>query len=177
MNVLLETQDVLQIVNDNYTLEQPQVCELIRRGYNDHYLITAGQTKYVFRIYLNGKYYIQSPEAFQFELDLIHYLHNQKVSVGFPVSRNDKNFLGSIPTALGERAAVLFSYALGSASEYDNPPTLNQCYELGKVIATFHLAANDFRSSYQRYHLGLEYWYINRLNLLLSRIAKKFENI
>lgn len=166
LNTLLTPDDVLEFVRANYTLEDaPQTCELIRRGFNDTYLVTAEQTKYIFRVYFNGKYYISSPEAFQFELDLLDYLKAQHITVSYPIRMTNGEFLGWTPTPLGERATTLFSFAEGiNISEV--PATVEQITAAGKTLAALHLAANNFSSPYERYHLNLKYLVDEPLRLI-----------
>lgn len=142
-----------------------QNCNLIRRGFNDHYLITAVQEKYIFRVYLNGKYYVDLPEAFQFELDLLDYLQAQGIPVSYPIRTNNGELLGWTSTALGERATALLSFAPGGEVSED-AFTVEQSVEVGKTTAAFHLAANDFSSSHDRYHLNLKYLVDEPLRLL-----------
>jgi Ser/Thr protein kinase RdoA (MazF antagonist) len=153
MNTLLSQKAVLEFVKANYSLDEPQTCEFIRRGFNDHYQLTAGNEQYIFRVYLNGKYYIDSPEAFQFELDLVDYLYKQEIPVARPLPQSNGELLGCIDTDLGKRYTALFSYASGESLSYalgESPPgktpTVEQCADLGKTIGAFHLAANDFQS-------------------------------
>lgn len=112
--------------------------------------------QYIFRAYLNGKYYIDSPEAFEFELDLVDYLYNQDIPVARPLPQKDGTLLGCIDTDLGKRYTALFSYAPGE-SLLGKTPTVEQCSNIGKTIAAFHLAANKFQSEHKRYHLNLKY--------------------
>ena len=163
-NALLEPPTVLKLVSEKYDLPQPQRCHFIRRGFNDHYEITAGETKYIFRVYLNGKYYVKSADAFRFELDLLDHLHNRKVSVAYPLPQNDGTLLGWTSAGADRRAFALFSYAPGETVE--ELPSTEQSLELGKTIASFHLAANTFASRYERYHLNLEYLVEQPLKLI-----------
>lgn len=156
MNTLLSQETILEFVKANYSLAEPQTCEFIRRGFNDHYRLTAGGIHYVFRVYLNGKYYIDSPEAFQFELDLVEFLFKQAIPVARPLPQKDGRLLGCVDTDLGKRYTALFSYASGE-SRLEEKPTVEQCTHLGQTIAAFHLAANKFQSEHDRYHLNLKY--------------------
>ena len=142
-----------------------QNCSLIRRGFNDHYLTTVGQTKYIFRVYLNGKYYVDSPKAYQFELDLIDYLHKQTIPVAYPIPLNNGELLGWTSTALGERATALFPFALGGEVAGESL-TIEQSIELGKTVAALHVASNSFSSNHERYHLNLKYLVDEPLRLL-----------
>ena len=165
MNTLLESADILELVQANYSLDTLQTCTLIRRGFNDHYFIKAGQAKYIFRVYLNGKYYVDSPEAFQFELDLLDYLHTQNIPVSYPIRMNNGELLGWTSTSLGKRATALFSFAPGGEVTTESL-TIEESLEVGKTTAAFHLAANGFSSGHERYHLNLKYLVDEPLRLL-----------
>lgn len=156
INTLLDTKNILELVTENYSLGEVQNCSLIRRGFNDHYLITAGQAKYIFRVYLNGKYYVGSPEAFQFELDLLDYLRTQNIPVAYPIRMDNGELLGWTLTALGKRATALFPFAPDGGVTTESV-TIEQILEVGKTTAAFHLAANDLSSNHERYHLNLKY--------------------
>ncbi len=117
-NTLLSPNDILKLVNTHYSLGEAQYCDLIRRGFNDHYLVEFEEAKYIFRVYLD-KYYIESPDAFQFELDLLEHLHNEGIPVAHALRKADGELLGWTSTALGERAFALFSYAAGEEVTHD----------------------------------------------------------
>ncbi|NQZ30258.1 MAG: phosphotransferase [Oceanospirillaceae bacterium] len=149
-----------------------QQCSLIRRGFNDHYLILMGDTKYILRVYLNDKYYIESFEAFQFELNLLEHLHNDGVPVANVIRLNSGELLGCMSTDYGDRAFALFPYALGNELKRGTI-TIEQCFVLGKTLAELHLSANHFHSKYQRYHLDLKYLVDEPLRLIGAKINAK----
>lgn len=116
-------------------------------------------------MYLNHKYYIESPDAFQFELDLLEHLHQNNVPVAYPLPLSSGKTLGWTSTDLGERAFALFIFAEGEEVEAQNI-TLKQSFELGKTMAAFHLAANTFETKLERYRLDLKYLVEEPLRLL-----------
>lgn len=176
INTLFDPEEVLEIIRTQYSLDTPQTCRLIRRGFNDHYQITAGNTRYIFRVYLNGKYYIDSAKAFQFEVDLVDYLHKRKIPVAYPVPRKYGGLLGWASTPLGERATALFSYALGEEVSEGLLSTA-QRFELGKTVATFHLTANSFHSEHGRYHLNLKYLVEEPLRLIAQQDNDEIQKV
>ena len=169
MNTLLKPETVIELISAHYSFVRIQNCSLIRRGFNDHYLIESESAKYVFRIYLNHKYYIESPEAFQFELDLIEHLHSEGVPVANALRMNNGNLLGWVATDLGERGFALFPYAPGLELKEDTL-TIEKCFQLGKAMADLHLSANRFRPKYKRYHLDLKYLIDEPLRLISEKI-------
>ena len=107
-------------------------------------------------MYLNHKYYIDSPDAFRFELDLLEHLHSAEIPVAPAIRRNNNELLGLTATTLGERAFALFAYAPGDIVTM-NSVTLERCFLVGKTTAELHVAANSFQSSHSRYHLDRKY--------------------
>lgn len=156
-NELLDPQVIANFVTKHYNIVPPITCSFIDRGFNDHYLLSTGDARYIFRVYLNGKYYTPTFDSFQFELDLLQFVHARGVPVSYPIMPSKGGSLVTIPTEAGQRAAALFSFAEGSKISEDDDPTPSQCLQYGKAIAAFHLASDDFRSDYSRYHLDLEY--------------------
>ncbi|MFM2484339.1 phosphotransferase enzyme family protein [Celerinatantimonas yamalensis] len=171
MNTLLTSAEVLKLVNAEYrSLGQAHHCKFLRRGFNDHYLIGIGTEWYIFRVYLNHKNYIESPDAFKFELDLLDYLYSAGIPVA-PASRRDNGeSLGWTATAFGNRAFALFSYAEGDALSV----TPEQCFILGRTAAELHLAANGFQSEYRRYHLDRTYLVDEPLKIIAQQRNKEF---
>jgi len=138
----------------DYALAGPLTCEFIRRGFNDHYLITTPETKYVFRVYFQGKYYIAGADDFRFELELLDYLHSRQVPVAAPVPTKAGELLGHLVGPEGTRYTALFRYAEGEEKAALNPI---RGYRLGLTLARFHEAADTYRTSYSRYHFDLSY--------------------
>jgi Ser/Thr protein kinase RdoA (MazF antagonist) len=154
VNAILEPPELLPWLGREYELAGPIQCELIRRGFNDHYAVTAGDARYVLRIYLNRKYYIRSEADFLFELELLEFLRVGGVPVSHALRRRDGAFLGAIDTLGGQRCLALFSFAEGEVASVLN---VSQASRLGETVAALHRRANDFRSPHRRYHLDLEY--------------------
>ena len=119
-------------------------------------------------MYLNHKYYIESPDAFQFELDLLEHLHQEGVPVANALSMSNGELLGWTSTKLGERAFALFAYAVGEEVD-EKSITPEQSFQLGKTTARLHLAANSFKSNHKRYHLDLKYIVDEPLKLIAQQ--------
>ena len=168
INTLLTPKEVLELVNSRYSIGEAQYCDLIRRGFNDHYLVEIGNLKYIFRVYLNHKYYIKSSDAFQFELDLLEHLHKEGVPVANALSMSNGELLGWTSTKLGERAFALFAYAAGKEVE-EEAITSEQSFQFGKMTAKLHLAANSFKSNCKRYQLDLKYLVDEPLRLIAEQ--------
>jgi Ser/Thr protein kinase RdoA (MazF antagonist) len=153
-NAQVEPSALVELLASDYDLAAPLACEFLRRGFNDHYAVTAGDERYVLRVYLNGKYYISSERDFQFELDLLAFLRGRDLPVAYALPRRDGSLMGAIDVPGGQRHVALFSFAEGQEAERISP---QQGAKLGETVAAFHHAANDHQSSHPRYHLNLEY--------------------
>ena len=169
MNELLKPGQALDVVRANYPLKKIQDCTLVRRGFNDHYLVCSGDAQYILRIYLNHKYYIQSPDAFKFELDLLEHLRSDGVPVANALRTNDGELLGWVPTRHGDRAFALFPYAPGRRADGDSI-TKEQSFQLGRAMADIHTSANNFHSELKRYQLDLAYLLDEPIRLIHRKI-------
>jgi Ser/Thr protein kinase RdoA (MazF antagonist) len=153
-NAQIEPSALVELLASEYDLAAPLACEFLRRGFNDHYAVTAGDERYVLRVYLNGKYYISSEWDFQFELDLLAFLRGRDLPVAYALPRRDGSLMGAINVPGGRRHLALFSFAEGQEAKRISPA---QAVKLGEAVAALHQATSDYRSPYPRYHLNLEY--------------------
>ena len=173
MNELHNAEKALEIINKHYDLGKIDYCMFIRRGANDTYLVEAEQKKYIFRIYLNGKYYIKSNDDYRFELELINHLHGHGVSVSLAIPTTQGDFLGVVNTKKDQRTFALFHYAEG-ISLNRKAVTNKQCFEMGSALAKIHLTADSFKTSFDRYSLDVKYLVEEPIRLLSE--AEKFAN-
>lgn len=141
-------------VASEYALAGPVTCEFLQRGFNDHYLITTPEARFVFRVYFQGKYYITSADDFRSELELLDYVQRQGVPVAAAIPMRNGELLGHLIGPEGTRYAALFQYAAGSEHATLNPI---QGRRLGRIMARFHAVADTHDISYSRYHLDLSY--------------------
>lgn len=155
-NVLVPPERVAQGVQSSYPLRRPLNCTFIERGFNDHYLIRADASRYVCRLYLNGKYYIRGADDFRFELELLDSLCGCGVSVAAPLRCTDGNLMGSIATSAGERALALFAFAEGREIKA-SALTSRHAYNLGLTVGALHRAMDAFWTPHGRYHLDLDH--------------------
>ncbi len=119
-------------LQEKYALSAQTKCEIIKAGINDTYLVTDNNRKFVFRIYsLNWRTKAEISE----EIKLLNQLREKNVSVSFPISDSEGNFIQSLNAPEGERFAVLFSHAEG---EKLHVVSVETHFEIGKLIAQFH---------------------------------------
>ena len=139
------------VITEKYNLDGPVTCKLfsklLRTQDNDHYLVTAGNDKYVARIYQNGDSLPRQESDYQFELDWLNYLKSKGISISYPIQRSDGAYLGAMTAPEGLRYYALFSFADGEAM---SPMDTEQLYICGANMAQIHLTSNNFQSQYAR---------------------------
>jgi len=167
MSKPLTSLEALEVLNKHYSLGDVDYCMFIRRGFNDAYVVDTGQEKYIFRLYLNGKYYIESDDAYRFELNLVNHLYQAGVPVASVIPTANGELLGTGQTRYGQRIFALFHYADGIPLGRDSVTT-EQSYRMGVALANLHLAANSFESQYERYKLDLKYLVDEPLRLIFE---------
>jgi Ser/Thr protein kinase RdoA (MazF antagonist) len=97
------------------------------------------------------------PGDFLYELELLRFVRERGVSVAAPVARRDGGLLGAVQTEAGTRYCALFEFAEG-AIRGDLTP--EQGWTVGRTLAEFHRAADEFQPSrpeYSRYDMDLRY--------------------
>ncbi|HLN61937.1 MAG TPA: phosphotransferase [Symbiobacteriaceae bacterium] len=148
----LDSDALARLVREEYGLDDVRVV-LLRRAFNDNYRVTAGDERFILRVYLYGKSYITGPDDFRFELDLLDHLAAEGLGVATAVPRLCGDKLGALLAPEGIRHFALFRYAPGVAV---NRPDERQTRALGELVARVHLAADRFPVVHPRHSLGLE---------------------
>jgi len=151
---LIEKSTLLSCLSTLYNLEEPLRCKLIRKSFNDHYLIETPSDTFVLRVYLNNKNYIRSKGDIYFELDFLEYLFSSNIPVVPPIKgKNNQN--NHVLTLDGTTHTIaLFSFAKGHPIETDLDNS--QAQTLGKIFAKLHAASSNYKSSYSRFKLNME---------------------
>ena len=175
MNTPLTSDDALVIINNHYTLCDIEYCMFLRRGFNDTYVVETKTNKYIFRVYLEGKYYIDSNDAYRFELDLVKHLNAHDVPVATAISTSSGELLSIEKTKRGESAFALFHYADGFSLGRESVTT-EQSYRMGVALASLHLASNTFDSQFNRYKLDLKYLVDEPVRLVSQGEASQIPN-
>jgi Ser/Thr protein kinase RdoA (MazF antagonist) len=153
MNEEIAPDSLIPYLREEYALEAPLACSLIRRGFNDSYLVESSAGKFVFRIYFRDKYYIDSIDDFRWELAFLAHLQGCNIPVCSPIARKNGDTLGSFADSAGPRSAALFSF-IGAESPNKQE---EHAARLGDIAARLHRAADTFSTSLARYHLDLRY--------------------
>ena len=152
-NSLLQTEALVDRVLSKYKLRGPIQCDLLAIGCNDTYEIKAGRSIYYLRVY---RYGWRSKAEIDAELDMLCYLHRQRLPVSRPIKRKDGAYLTRIAAPEGTRYAVLFTNAPGKQAF--NPPTqfdmtVAQCRTYGELVAKVHAALDKAPDDKRRFHL------------------------
>lgn len=146
------------VINDEYDLGSAAECKLfsklLRTQDNDHYLVQAGNDKFVARVYQLGKHLEREESDYQYELDWLQFLHEQGQPVAYPIVRRDGTFLGQLNAPEGPRYYALFSFAPGRPMRVADREEL---FSLGSHMARIHLVSNNFQTPYSRQPIDLEY--------------------
>lgn len=175
MNILFTADEIAQLTQQHYPNLIVTSCTLIERGFNDNYLVTTKNEKYIFRVYVNGKYFVESHQDFQFELDLLEHLDSHDIPVSTAIRLASGELLGTTDTKLGNRAFALFTYVDGVRIRHGSIFP-EQCFQFGKTMAKMHVAANSFRSGHHRYKLDLTYLRDEPLRLIEERKKQTKKN-
>ena len=172
MNVIIDNDRIKDIVANSYGILEPFDCTFIRRSFNDHYLIQTNNERYILRIYLNNKYYINDMNDFNFELELLTYLSSKDVPVSYPIRNKDNLFLSKVQYNNEVRFIAMFSFAKGTP--FNTTLERNIAIRFGENIANLQILANKFKSNLQRYRIDLNYL-INEPIEILQEYSLKYE--
>ena len=152
---LLHRDDLARLVEAEYDVDAPVAVRLLRRGFNDTYLVTeATGARRVLRVYQREKYWIRSEADLRFELDLLRHLTTAGCSVSQPYHLRTGDLLGQLDAPEGERHFALFTFAAGDTAEAVGLDA-EGLRSLGTTVAELHLAMDCFGAE-SRYHLDLD---------------------
>ena len=156
----LSTQALLELVCSKYTTSPNATITFLKRGFNDTYLIESPDSKYILRIYKHNWRNIESIET---EIKLLNHLKENGISVSYPISDNQKQFIHSIEAPEGIRYAVLFSYAEG---EQIRKLTIEQAELLGVQTGKIHLLTQNKNLGETAHNYDIEYQFEKTLIVL-----------
>lgn len=148
---LFSKESIAELIKAHYALSEPIECQLLCMGDNDHYLVKAGSTRYVLRLYKPDPHHLKTESNYLFELDWLRYLQERRCAVSYPIPRKDGSFLGVIEVPEGPRHYVLFSFAEGDHVYLNR----KRAFLLGKEIARIHLISNKFQTQHEKNPLDL----------------------
>lgn len=154
----ISADSLAEVIDDEYDFGAKAKCKLfsklLRNQDNDHYLVTAGEKKFVARIYQLGKHLERQESDYAYELDWLNFLREKNLPVSYPIARRDGAFLGQLDAPEGPRYYALFSLAQGKPMSLTNEEQLFVC---GSSMAHIHVASNDFVSAHARKPMDLDF--------------------
>jgi Ser/Thr protein kinase RdoA (MazF antagonist) len=161
---------VSRLVTTAYDLRPPPRCSRLHEGLNDAYLIETATDRFVLKLYRAGW---RTREEVLYEVDALLHLHGKGVPVACPLPASDGSSVQSVPTAEGERQAVLFTHAGGVEAACLDPAL---CRRMGHIQAAVHNAADDFHSPHPRFALDLDHLLTEPLARLEPLLAHRDED-
>jgi Ser/Thr protein kinase RdoA (MazF antagonist) len=148
----LSVKALLEMVSNNYKLENLLECKLLNHGLNDTYLLkTTANKHYIIRVYRTRW---RSLSDISYELDVLMHLHQHGVHVSIPLPRRDNEFIQTVTTIEGTRYVVLFTFASGREPSYEDE---KQAIQYGRAVALVHAATDGFISKHSRFSLDLNH--------------------
>ncbi|MEH6942860.1 phosphotransferase enzyme family protein, partial [Bacillus sp. JJ722] len=160
MNEKLHEELISTFIHKNYDMVVTE-CLYLRRSFNDHYFIKTDSNKYIFRVYVNKKHYIQNANDLLFELDYLLYLNEMAIPVSIPIVSRSNKTLVTLERLTDIRYVSMFTFAKGTPLQYGLSCT--QAYLLGETIARMHEVSKGFTSCYSRYTLDVHHLIVEPL--------------
>ena len=149
-NSILSGQALAQRVLSKFHLADPVSCYFLNPGLNDTYVVAAGPSIFILRVYRHGW---RTKAEIQAELDMLVYLHRRRMPVSWPLKRKDGSLLTRIAAPEGVRYAALFTYAPGTPIDLN----ANNCSSYGELLGRFHTCLDKRADDPRRFHLDLAY--------------------
>ena len=148
--------DLVVAISSAYDVGAPLTCRFLRRGFNEHFRATAGDTELHVRVYLDGKYYVDGPDDFRCELALTAALAGAGCAVAAPIPRRDGELLSVADIGGAPRRMALFEVAPGDVR---TEPDAADAAAIGRAVAMIHATADAAAPSLpgDRYHLDERY--------------------
>lgn len=154
-------------VLSEYSIDTPNKCVFWERGANDTYQVYCDHTRYFLRVYRHGAFPRQANE---FEVEALNYLHQNGISVAYPIPRKSGGYLTEINAPEGPRLALLTALAEGSEPDYDSADV---CHTVGQSVAKMHTASSGFTTKLKRSNLGLNGLFDDSILTIRSFLADR----
>ena len=137
INSNLSATHIGLFLQEKYSFSQDTKCQLIKAGINDTYLVTDNSDKFVFRVYsLNWRSKTEIDE----EIKMLNQLKENAISISYPLSDKENNYIQILSAPEGERFAVLFTFASGEKQHLISEETH---FQIGQLIARIHRITHD----------------------------------
>jgi Ser/Thr protein kinase RdoA (MazF antagonist) len=135
----LSAQHLGEFLDRNYKFDSKVNCKLFRTGINHLYMVGVGKDKFVLRVYtLNWRTKLEIEE----ELRLLNHLHENKVSVSYPIPDRNGTQILEVEAPEGRRYCVLFSFAEGNKIPQFNEEV---SFDIGMTMGKMHKVAENFK--------------------------------
>ena len=131
-NSNLSATHIALFLQEKYSLSKDTKCKLIKAGINDTYLVIDNLDKFVFRIY---SFNWRTKSEINEEIKLLNQLKQNDISISYPLSDNDNNYLQTLNAPEGDRFAVLFTFASGEKLHIISEETH---FQIGQLMARIH---------------------------------------
>jgi Ser/Thr protein kinase RdoA (MazF antagonist) len=148
----LASEAIVSMIIPHYEIEVVSSCQFWHRGLSDVYLLETTTSTYILKV---SHHHWRSKSDIEFELELLDFLQQHQLPVAYPLRTKEGHLSIEINAPEGKRYAALFIFAPGKVALGDL--SIRQSQVLGETLAKLHQTARDFRSSYQRQELTLEY--------------------
>jgi len=119
-------------LQEKYSLSKDTKCQLIKAGINDTYLVIDNLDKFVFRVY---SFNWRTRSEIDEEIKLLHQLKENNISISYPLTDNDNNYIQILNAPEGDRFAVLFTFANGEKLHIISEETH---FQIGQLMARLH---------------------------------------
>jgi Ser/Thr protein kinase RdoA (MazF antagonist) len=132
-----------------YAVGTPVMCRLLQSGFNDTYILTTRDGRYIVRVYRAR--WRSLPEIL-YELELLEHVAARGISVSLPIAGKDGRLARPLRAPEGTRQLVLFSYAEGAHLSWDRE---DHSHLTGRVAGALHASSDDFVCRHARPELDL----------------------
>jgi Ser/Thr protein kinase RdoA (MazF antagonist) len=124
-------------LQEKYALSKDTKCQLIKAGINDTYLVIDNLDKFVFRVY---SFNWRTKSEIGEEIKLLNQLKQNDISISYPLSDIENNYIQTLNAPEGGRFAVLFTFASGEKLHISSEETH---FQIGQLMARLHKITNN----------------------------------
>jgi len=128
----LSPRHIAFLVQQKYQLEERVTASILKTGINHTYLVRAGDTKYIFRVY---SFNWRTENEINEEIRLLNLLKEHNMPVSYPLKDTGGAYIQPLAAPEGLRFAVLFSFAAGEKI-LQFPASLHR--QAGGIMARLH---------------------------------------
>lgn len=140
----LSPEALLSRVTRDYNIGNTKSCLLLKRGWNDTYLIKTPVDRYILRVYRS---HWRDLSTVSYELDLLDNLVRNDVAVSSAIPSSAGERIVHLRAPEGNRCAVLFTYSPGEIPDLNVPERMR---EFGSLAARIHAVSDRFETPYRR---------------------------